>query len=203
MKVFITGTDTDVGKTLICSWLCLHTGYDYFKPIQTGNKLGTDSQEVSKLTSAQIHQEIYNYKEPVSPHLAASFENDEITIDNIKLPSNQGIIIEGAGGILVPINKTVLMVDLIKKLNTPVILVARSSLGTINHTLLTIEALRSRGMPLLGVIVNGVINTENNDAIEYYGNTPILAVMPKLLEVTKQSLLDIPLSSQLTSILKG
>ncbi|GFQ99996.1 ATP-dependent dethiobiotin synthetase BioD [Trichonephila clavata] len=141
MQIFVTGTDTDVGKTTISSWLCLHTGYSYFKPIQTGSTLGTDSHQMSNLTNANVYKENFVYKRPLSPHLAASLENDSINIDRINLPKTHNLIIEGAGGVLVPINKTTLMVDLIKKLAISTILVARSTLGTINHTLLSLEAL--------------------------------------------------------------
>lgn len=201
MNVFITGTDTNVGKTLICSWLCLHTSYGYFKPIQTGSREGKDSTFVKELTSCTIYQETYLYKEPLSPHLASRPE--EIDIANIKIPRSSHLIIEGAGGVLVPINKNTLMVDLISYTKAPVILVARSTLGTINHTLLSLEALHKRNISVLGVIVSGIYNKDCCEAIEFYGNTTVLAQVPFLQEISKQSLLQIPLPPSLQTIFKG
>jgi len=202
MRIFITGTDTDVGKTLVSSWLCLHSDYKYFKPIQTGNTEETDTEKVKKL-GILTHEEIYSYKEPLSPHLAARLENDEINMQNIILPKENDLIVEGAGGVLVPINKSHLMVDLMCKFSLPIILVARSALGTINHTLLSIEALRARKLNILGVILNGPINIENAKAIEFYGNIKILAQIPKLESATKENLLDIPLTTDVRKILEG
>lgn len=202
MQIFVTGTDTDVGKTTISSWLCLHTGYSYFKPIQTGSTLGTDSHQMSNLTNANVYKENFVYKRPLSPHLAASLENDSINIDRISLPKTHNLIIEGAGGVLVPINKTILMVDLIKKLAIPTILVARSTLSTINHTLLSLEALRARNIPILGIILNGLPNQDNLEAIEFYGRAQVLASVPKLQQVDREHLMQIPLSNRLKAILE-
>lgn len=202
MKVFITGTDTNVGKTLISSWIALHTGFSYFKPIQTGTRDGSDSFEVQKLSDTKIYPESYAYKEPLSPHLAAKLESDMIDIEKIVLPPSHNLIIEGAGGALVPINDTYLMVDLIKKLGAPVILVARTTLGTINHTLLSLEALRSRNIPVLGVIMNGEKNPQNSDSIELYGRTSVLAEFPKLENVSTNTLQGIALPQKLKQILE-
>jgi dethiobiotin synthetase len=202
MKVFITGTDTNVGKTLISSWIALHTGFSYFKPIQTGTRDGSDSFEVQKLSDTKIYPESYAYKEPLSPHLAAKLENDMIDIEKIVLPQSRNLIIEGAGGVLVPINDTHLMIDLIKKLGAPVILVARTTLGTINHTLLSLEVLRSRNIPVLGVIMNGEQNPQNSDSIELYGRTSVLAEFPKLESVSMNTLQGITLPQKLKQILE-
>ncbi|MGL9732873.1 MAG: dethiobiotin synthase [Wolbachia sp.] len=202
MQIFVTGTDTDVGKTTISSWICLHTGYLYFKPIQTGSILGTDSHQISSLTNVNVYKENFVYKRLLSPHLAASLENDSINIDRIILPKTYNLIIEGAGGVLVPINKTTLMVDLIKKLAIPIILVAKSTLGTINHTLLSLEALRARNIPILGVILNGLLNQDNLEAIEFYGRIQVLASVPKLQQVDKEHLMQIPLSDLLKAVLE-
>ncbi len=202
MQIFVTGTDTDVGKTTISSWLCLHTGYSYFKPIQTGSTLGTDSHQMSNLTNANVYKENFVYKRPLYPHLAASLENDSINIDRISLPKTHNLIVEGAGGVLVPINKTTLMVDLIKKLAIPTILVARSTLSTINHTLLSLEALRARNIPILGIILNGLPNQDNLEAIKFYGRAQVLASVPKLQQVDREHLMQIPLSNRLKAILE-
>lgn len=202
MKIFITGTDTNVGKTIISSWVALHCGFSYFKPIQTGLKDGSDSHEVRNLTDAKIFPEIYAYQAPLSPHIAAKMENDVIDINRIVLPQENHLIIEGAGGVLVPINDDYLMVDLIKKLNIPVILVARTSLGTINHTLLSLEALRLRDVKVLGVVMNGEKNVESSSSIEKYGKTRILAEFPKLKNVSKSGLQKIHLPNKLKQILE-
>jgi len=203
MKIFITGTDTNIGKTLISSWIALHTGFSYFKPIQTGTMDGSDSFEVQKLSDTKIYPESYTYKEPLSPHLAANLENDMIDIEKIILPEASNLIIEGAGGVLVPINDTYLMVDLIKKLGAPVILVARTTLGTINHTLLSLEALRSRNIDVLGVIMNGEQNTQNRHSIELYGRTSVLAEFPKLDSVSMNTLKSLALPQKLKQMLEG
>ncbi len=204
MQIFITGTDTNVGKTIVSSWLCLHTNYSYFKPIQTGGN--TDSNMVAQLTSSHIYPESFSYQTPLSPHLAAKLENNEININKINIPNNNNLIIEGAGGILVPINKHLLMIDLIKHINVPVILVARSTLGTLNHTLLSLEALRARNINVLGVILNTTLNQDfqnNLIAIEWYGKTTVLANIPKLNSINTSSLLKVALSDALKALFKN
>ncbi len=202
MKIFITGTDTNVGKTLISSWIALHTGFSYFKPIQTGTRDGSDSFEVQKLSDTKIYPEVYAYKDPLSPHLAARIENNTIDIEKILLPEEKNLIIEGTGGVLVPINDTYLMIDLIKKLGVPVVLVARTTLGTINHTLLSLEALRTRNIPVLGVIMNGKQNLRNSNAIEVYGRTSVLADFPKLETTSMNTLRSVALSQKLKQLLE-
>lgn len=203
MQVFISGTGTNIGKTIISSWLAVQTGFAYFKPIQTGSLEGTDSMEVRKLTNAKVYPEIFCYKEPVSPHLAAKIKNDEIDIKKITLPEEKNLIIEGAGGLLVPINKEYFMIDLIKRFQTPVILVSNAGLGTINHTLLSLESLNSRNIKVLGVILNGAINNDNKEAIEFYGNTEVVAQFPQLDNIDKNILKDIPLPQKLRNMLAG
>ncbi|XKL68823.1 hypothetical protein PGB90_006592 [Kerria lacca] len=202
MRVFITGTDTDVGKTTICSWLCLHTQYAYFKPIQTGNTTDVDKKTVKQLSNAKIYEEAYSFIKPVSPHLAAKLDNTYIHLENIQLPNESNLIIEGAGGLLVPINDRTFIIDLIQMFDVTVILVARSTLGTINHTLLSLESLRKRNIKILGVIMNGEYNEDNKEAIEFYGQVKVLASFPKVLQVTTDVLLNIKLSSELKSIFK-
>ena len=203
MQVFISGTGTNIGKTIISSWLAVQTGFAYFKPIQTGSLEGTDSMEVRKLTNAKVYPEIFCYKEPVSPHLAARIEKDEIDIKKITLPEEKNLIIEGAGGLLVPINTEYFMIDLIKQFQAPVILVSSSGLGTINHTLLSLESLNSRNIKVLGVILNGPINNDNKEAIEFYGNTEVVAQFPQLDNIDTNILKDIPLPQKLRNMLAG
>ncbi|NSX83853.1 AAA family ATPase [Wolbachia endosymbiont of Atemnus politus] len=130
-----------------------------------------------------------------------SLENDSIDINKIKLPKAYNLIIEGAGGVLVPINKTTLMVDLIKKLAIPTILVAKSTLSTINHSLLSLEALCARNIPILDMILNGPPNQDNFETIEFYGRIQVLASVPKLQQVSREHLMQIPLSNRLKAIL--
>ncbi|HCJ11818.1 MAG: dethiobiotin synthase [Verrucomicrobia bacterium GWF2_51_19] len=178
MKFFVTGTDTNIGKTLVSSWLCFHTRYDYFKPIQTGSSEGTDRETVSRLTGVQTFPEAYCYKTPVSPHLAAELEGDTIVLESIILPNAKNLIVEGAGGVLTPLNSNALMVDLMRQFNLPTLLVASTRLGTINHTLLSLEALQSRHIRVLGVILSGPKTPEAAAAIAHYGRSPILAHLP-------------------------
>jgi dethiobiotin synthetase len=200
MHIFITGTDTNIGKTVASSWLCLHTGYDYFKPIQTGYTEGSDSGTVFQLAGNKIHKEAYVYKEALSPHLAANFEKEIIDVSRIKIPKVENLIIEGVGGLLVPINKDYFVIDLIKYFSVPVILVGSSRLGTINHTLLSLEALRARKIETLGVIVCGNLNQNNCDAIELYGKTKMLAQIPYLSDVSNMTLSKIPFTQTLKEI---
>lgn len=197
MIVFITGTDTDIGKTLVASWLCLHTGYDYFKPIQTGSLESIDSNTVSELSKAKIHKESYIFENPLSPHMAAQDEESYIELNQIKLPQSNNLIVEGAGGIMVPINDEYFISDLITSLNLPVILIARSSLGTINHTLLSLEYMRKRRIEILGVIMSGEINPGNKESIQRYGKVDVLAELPYIEKICFEKLREIPLTSKL------
>lgn len=200
MQIFVCGTGTDVGKTIICSWLCLKTQYEYFKPIQTGANDVTDSQIIHEISGTKVHNEIYSFAHPLSPHAAAHLEKKEINMNNIILPQSQNLIIEGAGGVMVPLNNKHLMLDLMEFLNKPVIVVTKSELGTINHTLLTLEVLKRRKIQILGVIMNGPYNSVNKQAIEFYGNVSVLAEMPFLNQVNREALERIPLSKSLQTI---
>lgn len=199
-RFFITGTDTNVGKTLVSAWFCLNTGYGYFKPIQTGYIEGTDSYFVSKIVESKIYKESYLFKEPISPHLAACHENIVIDITKIRLPKTQYLFVEGAGGLLVPINDRYCMIDLIKQLNIPAILVCHSKLGAINHTLLSLEALRYRSINVCGIIISGEKNQEICDTIEHYGQVEILGHLPFLKKINRETLKKITLSNKLKKI---
>jgi len=203
MPIFITGTGTEIGKTTISTWICLHTKATYWKPVQTGNEDYTDTSVIKSLTNSTTLDEVYSLKAPLSPHVAAEIEDVVIDMERFVKPTVNSLIIEGAGGILVPINDDYLMVDLIKKLQVPVIVVALSGLGTINHTCLTLEALRARDIPILGVIMNGPYNPSNKQAIEFYGKTQVLAEFPELKELTQQELLAHPLPEKLQNVLEA
>ncbi|MEG0036618.1 MAG: dethiobiotin synthase [Victivallaceae bacterium] len=203
MNVFISGTDTNVGKTIISSWLALHMGFAYFKPIQTGTEESRDSETVVALSGAKIYPESFSYRKPISPHLAANIENDNIDLNQIVVPQDTDLIVEGIGGVLVPLNSDVFVIDLIRKLEMPVLLVACTRLGTINHTLLSLEVLRSRNIEVLGVIMNGKPDFENKKAIESYGNTTVVAEFPIMSEICYNSLKCFKLPDKLNRLLTG
>ena len=181
MQVFITGTGTNIGKTTFSAWLIhhlnnlYHKNYFYWKPVESGTDEGSDTKFISNFAT-NIYQPIYSFPQPLSPHLAGKLNNNEIDFDKLidKKPNEKNLIIEGAGGVFVPINDDKMMVDLIKRLNIPVIIVASAELGTINHTCLTIFALRAMEIEILGVVMNGKKNSENKNAIEKYGNVSVL-----------------------------
>lgn len=191
--LFVTGTDTGVGKTVVSAALMLRfPGSRYWKPIQTGPD--DDTSEVlrlsdSPLASAQLHG--VRLPDPVSPHLAAQRAKTRIDLpflaSSVK-DSDGAWIVEGAGGALVPVNESDLMIHLMERLSLPVLVVARTSLGTINHTLLTIEALRSRRLIVAGVVMAGDPSPNNRAAIEHYGSIPVLGEMPTLDPLTSAAL---------------
>ncbi len=197
MKFFVTGTDTNVGKTIISSWIALHLNAYYWKPISSSAQNESPDykivQNLAQLDDQRIVPCAHSFKTPVSPHLAAAIEDQYIDFDDFVLPNLDPLVIEGAGGVMVPINNDYKIIDIMQKFNIPSIIVARSSLGTINHTCLTIESLKARNIPILGVIMNGEKNYENRQAIEKYGNVKILAEFNILQNVTYESLKKIPL----------
>jgi dethiobiotin synthase len=187
---FITGTDTGVGKTVVSALLCAALDAIYWKPVQTGTSEGTDSETVMRLAQLPRHRtlpESYRFKPPVSPHLAARWAGVRIELRKIKMPvAVQGsLIAEGAGGVLVPLNRTQLMVDLMRHLNLPALLVARTSLGTINHTLLSLAALRAARLDIRGVIMVGKPNRDNTAAIENYGRVRVVGTVPPLKKMNR------------------
>jgi dethiobiotin synthase len=198
--IFVTGTDTGIGKTIVSAALvCALRGKEkvcYWKPIQTGIEEDNDTETVRKLadcSDVEIFDKGFRLEKPLSPHLSARLANVEITVEKVLdfvEKDERFWIIEGAGGVLVPLNESVLMIDLIKALNLPVLIVARAGLGTINHTLLTLEALRNRDLEIFGVIMNGAQNEENQKAIERFGNARVLAQMPKFEKIDLRTLSD-------------
>ncbi len=196
---FITGTDTDVGKSVAAAWCMLHMDADYWKPVQSGTKPPTDTQWVQQITGfshTRFFEETYRFRQPLSPHEAAKRDGVKIDMSSFQVPETEKpLIIEGAGGLMVPLNRNNLVIDLIEQLELPVILVCRSGLGTINHTLLSLAALRARKLEIAGLIINGVITSHNREALEEYGeeygDVPIIAEIDQLKEVTKETLLAI------------
>ena len=194
---FITGTDTGVGKTVLSALLVAALDGTYWKPIQTGAIDGTDRESVRRCTSLPeecLPPERYLFDPPVSPHLAAREAGIAITLDEIKFPAaNEKSlwIVEGAGGVMVPINERYLMRDLMRHLSLPVIVAARTTLGTINHTLLTLAALRAANLSVHGVVLIGGENIENRRAIEHYGNINVIGHIPMLDRIERATLLDV------------
>lgn len=195
MRGFIvTGTDTDVGKTVLAAGLTAHLGARYWKPVQAGLDGETDSETVARLASGcatTIHAEAYRLHTPCSPHEAARI--DGLTIDpaRLALPSGEGpLIVEGAGGVLVPLADGLLSADMFARWDLPVILVARTQLGTINHSLLSLEALRSRGLTVAGVAFCGDANPASEAAIAGMGQTVHLGRLPRLDPLTPDSLAE-------------
>jgi dethiobiotin synthase len=198
--IFVTGTDTGIGKTTFCAAL-LHryrasAALRYWKPVQTGWPEDDDTQTVRALgrcAQQEICSEGIRLPRPLSPHLSARLHGVTIQMEAILRPAQHASeerawIVEGAGGVLVPLNAEQAMLDLMLALQLPVLVVARSSLGTINHTLLTLEALRARSLRVAGVGMVGEPNPENRRAIEHYGRVPVLCEMPHFSSLTAETL---------------
>jgi dethiobiotin synthetase len=188
MKYFVTAIDTDSGKTLVSAILCEALKADYWKPVQAG--LPRDAETVRALISntiTKIHEETFLLTTPASPHAAAKKDGVTIDLDAFKSPVTENpLIIEGAGGCLVPLNDHDLVIDLIRWLNTEVVLVADLYLGSINHTLLTIEALQGRRIKIKGIIFNGESNPESERIILLRSGLPCLLRINKELTITKE-----------------
>ncbi len=193
MSFFLTGTDTEVGKTVICAWLMLHYQYHYWKPIQSGmNSPDTKTiQNITGFDNSYFFSPAYELQQPLSPHESAKRDGIEIELTNFLFPRKEKkIIVEGAGGILVPINEKHFIADIINLLKLPILLVARSGLGTINHTLLTVSELKKRNLPLQGIILNGERNQSNKEAIEKYSGVSVVAELEPLKTLDKKTLLS-------------
>ncbi len=181
-RIIICGTDTDVGKTIVSSFFVQGLKGIYWKPIQSGTEEGTDTETVCNLLNLEPNRylsERYKFKAPVSPHWAAEKEAGFIEPSNLKLPNiDELIIIETAGGLMVPLNRDWLQIDQLKVWEMPIILVARTGLGTLNHTLLSLEALKHRNLNVLGIVLNGSPHKDNPRTLEQFGDTKILASLP-------------------------
>lgn len=167
--IFITGIGTDVGKTIVSAIMVEQLQADYWKPVQSGDLDNSDTIKVQQLIRNPVsvfHPEAYRLTQPFSPHKSAALDGIEIDINKIIPPkTNNQLIIEGAGGLMVPLNNQHLMIDLIEKLNVEVILVSRNYLGSINHTLLSLEALLSRGINIRAIVFNGDADEYTQDII--------------------------------------
>ncbi|HUE65497.1 MAG TPA: dethiobiotin synthase [Rhizomicrobium sp.] len=177
MRFVVTGTDTNIGKTVFSAGLCGLLGASYWKPVQSGLDGPTDSDVVAALSGAPIVPEVYRFKLPASPHQAAMEEGVTIDPDSLVLPDGP-LVIEGAGGLMVPLTRETLFIDVFARWRIPMILCARTRLGTINHTLLSVEAIRSRDIPLLGVAFIGDANDESEQVIAEIGKVKRLGRLP-------------------------
>lgn len=177
MNIFVTGTDTDAGKTTVSAWICSKIHTKYWKLIQTGND--SDSEVIRKFApNTEIIPEAYKLKAPLSAYDAANKESLAIDIDKLTTNKNK-IVIEGAGGVFVPISDDFLMIDAIKRNNSKALVVARSKLGVINHILLTISALKNRNIPIIGVVICGNMEENIKQTIEKSSKEKILAILPE------------------------
>lgn len=187
-NIFIAGTGTDVGKTIAAAIITQKLEADYWKPIQAGNLEDTDTMTVQGLvsnTTSRVHQETYRLKVPASPHDAASQEGIRIDEDAIQPPpTDRPLIIEGAGGLMVPLNEATLVIDLIKKFDAEVVLVAQNYLGSINHTILSIEALNQRNIPIKGILFNGTPYQAGEDFITAFTGVLKIANLKPEDEIT-------------------
>lgn len=187
---FVTGTDTGVGKTVVSLGLCLHFQASYWKPIQTGEPSDTDFIK-SFLSSRQIYPSTYSLKAPLSPNQAAEKENVNISLNKILIPAAPFLIVEGIGGVYVPLNDEDHLMKLMEFINRPLIVVARSGLGTLNHSLLTLAALKKKALKIAGVILVGPKHELNKRDIEKWSHIPVVLEVPLLPKITKSTLLDL------------
>lgn len=183
-KYFVTGIGTNIGKTICSAILVEALKADYWKPVQSGDLDFSDSDKVKSLVSSAksvFHSEKFRLTQPMSPHAAARLDQVSISLSDFKLPdTNNTLVIEGAGGLMVPLNdQGDLIVDLIQHLDAEVILVSQNYLGSINHTLLSIEALKSRKLKIAGIIFNGPSNSETEELILAVSGLKCLGKIPQ------------------------
>lgn len=191
---FITGIGTNIGKTIVSAILTEALEADYWKPIQAGDLDNSDSLKVKNLitnTKTKIHSECYRLNHAMSPHAAAKLDNIIIDFDKIMVPkTTNNLIIEGAGGLMVPLNEKELVIDLIKKLDIEVVLVSQNYLGSINHTLLSLESLKVRNLKVKGIIFNRKQNLETENYILNYSGVKCLGRINEHQQITKEVVLS-------------
>lgn len=190
--IVVTGTDTDVGKTVFAAALVAALKARYWKPIQTGLDDGDDSLTVARLSGierSRIEAEAYRLHAPAAPHRASELDGVSIDIDRLRPPAVDGpLVIEGAGGVLVPVTRELSYAALFALWGFPVVLVARTALGTINHSLLSIEALRARGVEILGIAYIGAANEDSEQTIATVGKVKRLGRLPMLPKLGRAEL---------------
>lgn len=183
MRFVVTGTDTNIGKTIFCAGLCGLLSTPYWKPVQAGLDGQTDSEVVAELAGVPVVPEAYRMKLAASPHQAAAEEEVKIDPDVLNPPDGP-LVIEGAGGLMVPLTQGTLFIDVFARWRIPLVLCARTRLGTINHTLLSIEAIRARDIPLAGVAFIGDANEESESIIAQIGKVKRLGRLPVIEPLT-------------------
>jgi dethiobiotin synthetase len=192
-RLFVTAIGTDIGKTAVSAILTEALQADYWKPVQCGSVEATDSDFVRSHVSnpkTVVHAEAFLFREPVSPHLAASLEGKEIVLKAIKVPETQNsLIIEGAGGLLVPLNNTDFVIDMIPAFDAEAVVVVKHYLGSINHSMLTLEALKSRGIKIAGIIFNGDRNPASEGIILQHHSFDFVGYVREEEEFTKDTVL--------------
>jgi len=182
--LFVTGTDTNIGKTVLCALLVAALDAIYWKPIQTGVSEGTDRESVmrwAEVTEDSTLPECYRFDPPVSPHLAAAAAGVTIDLARIRRPPTdpgRHLVVEGAGGVLVPVNDSQSILDLICQLAMPAVVASRTAVGTINHTTMTVHELRNAGASVKGVVMIGLENKDNERSIERYAKVPVIGRVP-------------------------
>jgi len=187
--IIVTGTDTGIGKTIFSAGLVQALGATYWKPVQSGLEEETDSQIVSRLSGRPALPEGCIFELPASPHLSAEAEGKEIDPDTLTLPETDGVLVaEGAGGLMVPLNRRALYLELFASWGAPVILCARTQLGTINHTLLSLQALKIAGCDVVGVAFIGDPEPEVEQTIVDFSGVPRLGRLPMLDDLTPAAL---------------
>ena len=190
--VIITGTDTGIGKTVFAAGLAGALDGFYWKPVQAGTEGGTDSETAARLSglpAERVLPETYRLTTPASPHLAARIDGVEVDPARLTLPALPGpLVVEGAGGALVPLTESLLYADLMARWQAPAIICARTGLGTINHSLMTAEALRSRGVPLAGIVFIGDPHAENERIVPRLAGVPSLGRLPVLAPLNAAAL---------------
>ena len=193
-KFFVSGISTEVGKTVCSAILVKALEADYWKPVQSGDLHQTDSMKVAawnglSLPHPRFHPERHRLTEPMSPHASAAIDNVQIKLSDFQVPTtDKTLIIEGAGGLMVPLNEQDTLLDLMRDLQIPVILVSRNYLGSINHTLLSIAQLRQAGVPIAGIVFNGPATPSTESVILQMTKVPLLFRIPELSEVSLPSI---------------
>ncbi len=192
--IFVTGIGTGIGKTIVSAVLVEKLKADYWKPIQSGDLDNSDTDKVKSLvtnTTSVFHPEAYRLTQPFSPHKSAAIDGIQIDPERILPPLlDSTLVIEGAGGLMVPLNKEFLMIDLIRQLNAEVILVTQNYLGSINHTLLSIYALKKEGIPIKGIIFNGIKDIYSKEFILDHSGLTLLGHIPEYSVLDKKAIVD-------------
>lgn len=191
-RIIVAGTDTGIGKTVLSALLLLALDGCYWKPVQSGLEDETDSDAVQRMTglpSERIFPEAYRLTQPLSPDQSAAIDGIVIDRGSLAPPaSERPLVIEGAGGLMVPYSNDLLQIDFFASLDAPVVLAARSGLGTLNHTLLSLEALRARGIECVGIVMIGEEHKRNRASLERWADAPVIGMIPMLERIDRDTL---------------